>query len=384
MGPLAGYKVIEFVGIGPGPFCGMLLSDMGADVLRLDRTRPSGLGFDAPVAYDVTARGRRSVSVDTKDPKGVEVALRLIEGADALIDPFRPGVMERLGIGPDACFARNPKLIYGRMTGWGQDGPMAPAAGHDINYIALSGALYHFGEEGRGPVPPLNLVGDFGGGGLFLAYGMVCALLEAKESGKGQVVDAAMVEGAATLMTGAYGYRRAGVVRDRRGTNVIDGGAHFYNCYETKDGGHVTVGAIEPKFYSLLLDALGLADADLPDQNDQAHWPAMKARFAEIFKTKTRDEWCAVMEGTDICFAPVLSMGEAPTHPHNVARESFVEIAGFAQPAPGPKFSRTKPATPAAPHEIGADTDAVLAEWGFAGDEVAALKSARVVGWHGD
>ncbi|MBZ0325168.1 MAG: CoA transferase, partial [Alphaproteobacteria bacterium] len=321
---------------------------------------------------------------DTKDPKGVEVALRLIEGADALIDPFRPGVMERLGIGPDACFARNPKLIYGRMTGWGQDGPMAPAAGHDINYIALSGALYHFGEEGRGPVPPLNLVGDFGGGGLFLAYGMVCALLEAKESGKGQVVDAAMVEGAATLMTGAYGYRRAGVVRDRRGTNVIDGGAHFYNCYETKDGGHVTVGAIEPKFYSLLLDALGLADADLPDQNDQAQWPAMKARFAEIFKTRTRDEWCAVMEGTDICFAPVLSMGEAPSHPHNVARESFVEVAGFAQPAPGPKFSRTKPATPAAPHEIGADTDAVLAEWGFAGDEIAALKSARVVGWHGD
>ena len=288
MGPLKGMKVVELAGIGPGPFCGMLLADMGAEVLRVDRTEPSGLGVGAPPKYSVILRGRRSVAVDMKHPKGIETILRLTERADAFIDPFRPGVVERLGVGPDVCLGLNPKLVYGRMTGWGQDGPMAAAAGHDMNYIALSGALYHIGEAGRGPVPPLNLVGDFGGGGLFLAWGMMCALYEARASGQGQVVDASMVEGSAALLASSFGYMDFGLLSEERGTNMLDGGAHFYFPYETKDGKHVSVGSIEPKFYKLLLEATGLADEDLPAQSDKAHWPDMKKRLAAIFKTKTR------------------------------------------------------------------------------------------------
>jgi len=384
MGPLAGLKVVEMVGIGPGPFTGMLLSDMGAEVIRVDRTAPSGLGLGASPQFSVTARGRKSMSVDLKQKKGIETVLRLVERADAFIDPFRPGVCERLGLGPDVCLGLNPKLVYGRMTGWGQDGPMANAAGHDLNYIALSGALFHIGEEGRGPVPPLNLVGDFGGGGLYLAWGMMCAIYEAMKSGQGQVVDAAMVEGAATLLCSIYGYYKLGIINDQRGTNMLDGGAHFYGCYETKDGGYISIGPIEPKFYAMLLDKIGLAGADLPEQSDKSQWAAMKKRFAEIFKTKTRDEWCALMEGTDICFAPVLSMGEAPSHPHNVARENFIEVAGVIQPAPGPKFSRTKPATPTPAAIPGEHTEEILGDWGFSDKEIAALKAAKAIGWQAD
>jgi alpha-methylacyl-CoA racemase len=380
MGPLAGVKVIEIAGIGPGPFCAMTLSDMGAEVLRVDRTEDSGLGIDVDKKYDLLGRGRRSVAVDLKSERGVEVVLGLVERADALIEGFRPGVAERLGIGPDVCLERNPRLVYGRMTGFGQDGPMATAAGHDINYIALSGALHSIGRKGEKPVPPLNLVGDFGGGGIYLAFGIVCALLERERSGSGQVVDAAMVDGAAALMTAIFGLRAAGIVSDERGTNVLDSGAHFYDTYETKDGKWISIGSIEPKFHAELLRLADLEGEELPKQFDQAKWPEFAARLTEVFKSKTRDEWCEIMEGSDVCFAPVLAMTEVAEHPHNKARGTFVEVGGVVQPGPAPRFSRTEAEIQGPAPARGADTDEALADWGVSTDEIAALREAGAIG----
>ena len=372
MGPLEGIRVIELAGIGPGPFCAMVLSDMGAEVLRIDRAdRVTGQDGERPPA-DVLNRGRRSVGVDLKQPAAVDAVLRLVERADVLIEGFRPGVTERLGLGPDVCLARNPRLIYGRMTGWGQEGPLASAAGHDINYISLAGVLHAIGRSGQPPAPPMNLVGDFGGGGLILAFGIACALVERARSGQGQVIDAAMVDGAALLMAAIHGLRAMGAWKEERGANMLDSGAHFYDAYETKDGKYVSVGSIEPQFYELLLKHSGLAGEELPPQRDQRHWPRMKARLTEIFRTRTRDEWCAIMEGTDVCFAPVLSMSEAYAHPHNVARGTFVSVAGVQQPGPAPRFSRTPGVIGRPPARPGQHTDEVLAELGIRGKENAA------------
>ncbi len=376
MGPLEGIRIIEIAGIGPGPFCGMMLSDMGAEVLRIDRAdrvREPG------VSGDLLARGRKSVGVDLKSPRGVEVVLRLVEKADALFEGFRPGVTERLGIGPDDCMARNPGLVYGRMTGWGQEGPMAQAAGHDINYISLAGALEPMGRRGEKPMIPLNLVGDFGGGGLILAFGIACALLEKQRSGKGQVVDAAMVDGAAILMTMFHGMRGVGFWSDERGTNLLDSGAHFYDVYECKDGGHISIGSIEPQFYAELLQRTGLDEGTLGGQNDRARWGENKERVAALFRTKTRDQWCAELEGTDVCFAPVLSMGEAPSHPHNQARGTFVEREGLVQPAPAPRFSRTEAQIQGPPPTAGSHTDEALGAWGFDAAEISALREQRAI-----
>ena len=379
MGPLAGYKVVELAGIGPGPMCAMLLSDMGAEVLRVDRVQPSGLGIGQPTKYSLLNRGRRSVAIDMKKPQGVEAVLRLIEQADALIEGFRPGVMERLGLGPEVCLSRNPKLIYGRMTGWGQDGPLAHAAGHDMNYIALIGALHCIGNAGGPPVPPLNLVGDFGGGALYLAFGIACGLLEAQKSGQGQVVDAAMVDGAASLMTAVYGMNGMGMWSDKRGENILDSGAHFYQVYRTKDDKYVSIASIEAKFYAELLERTGLDTEHLPKQMDRGKWPELQARLAEVFKQKTRDEWCAIMEGSDICFAPVLTLDEAPEHPHNKARGTFVEVDGVIQPAPAPRFSRSREEIQRPPPSPGEHTDEALADWDFSADEIAELREAEAV-----
>jgi alpha-methylacyl-CoA racemase len=378
-GPLAGVRVIEIAGIGPGPFCGMMLADMGAEVLRVDRAASAGGATAGAPRGDVLARGRRSVGVDLKRAEGVEVVLRLVERADALYEGFRPGVMERLGLGPDACLARNPRLVYGRMTGWGQEGPLAHAAGHDIDYIALAGALGAIGPRGGKPVPPLNLVGDFGGGGMLLAFGMACALFECARSGRGQVVDAAMVDGAAALMAVFYPAAQTGWWREERGANLLDGGAPFYDAYETKDGKHVAVGAIEPQFWAELVRRLGLAGEALPEQNDRAAWPALKERLAALFRTKTREEWCLILEGSDACFAPVLSLGEAPEHPHARARRAFVEHAGFVQPAPAPRFSRTAPALGLPPALPGEHTDGALADWGFSPEQIRRLREAKAI-----
>jgi alpha-methylacyl-CoA racemase len=379
-GPLSGVKVIEIQGIGPGPFCGMLLADMGAEVLRIDRAQAVRGGDPAQPPLDTLARGRRSVGVDLKSPAGVETVLRLVEQADAFIEGFRPGVTERLGIGPDECLARNPRLVYGRMTGWGQDGPYSPTAGHDINYIALAGALDPIGRAGEKPVPPLNLVGDFGGGGLILAYGIVCALLEAKTSGKGQVIDAAMVDGAAVLTTFIYGLRAMGFWQDERGTNLLDTGAHFYDTYETADGKYVSIGSIEPQFYAELLRLTGLDKEDLPGQMDRSQWGPMKERLEALFRTKTRDEWDAILESSpDVCYAPVLSMAEAPDHPHNKQRGTFVEVGGVVQPAPAPRLSRTPGAVSRPPAHPGQHTDEALADWGFAADEIAKLRETGAI-----
>ncbi len=380
MGPLAGLKVVELAGIGPGPFCAMLLSDMGAEVLRVDRTQPSGLGVTRPAKFDLLNRGRRSIAVDLKHKQGIETVMRLVEKADALIEPFRPGVAERLGVGPEDCLKRNPKLIYARMTGWGQDGPLAHAAGHDLNYISISGALNAIGPADA-PVPPLNLVGDFGGGALYMAFGIMCGVWEAQRSGKGQVVDVSMVEGAAALATGFYGMMAAGIWQDKRAVNILDGGAHFYGVYETKDGRHVSLGAIEGKFYDLMLDKLGIPKEGLPKQFDRAQWPAMRKRIADVVKTKTQEEWRTIMEGTDVCFAPVLSFLEAPNHPHNKARGSFVEVEGVVQPGPAPKFSRTKPKVQRPPSNPGQHTDEALRDWGFAAGDIAELKKQGAIGW---
>ena len=379
-GPLSGVRIIEVAGIGPGPFAAMLLSDMGAEVLRVDRAQAVRGGDPNTPPIDVLNRGRRSIGVDLKNADGVETVLKLVESADALIEGFRPGVAERLGIGPDDCLSRNPKLVYGRMTGWGQEGPMANAAGHDINYIALAGALHPIGRAGGPPVPPLNLVGDFGGGGMFLAFGVVCALLEAKSSGQGQVVDAAMIDGAAVLMSMFHGFSAVGMWNEERGTNLLDTGAHFYDVYETSDGKYVSIGSIEPQFYAELLQKTGLTDdADLKMQMNRPQWAALKVRLAEVFKSKTRDEWCEIMEGSDVCFAPVLSLSEAPHHPHNQARGTFSEVNGIWQATPAPRFSRTPGALERPAAHAGQHTDEALADWGFAVDEISKLRDAGAI-----
>jgi alpha-methylacyl-CoA racemase len=377
MGPLSGVKILEVAGIGPGPFAAMMLADMGADVLRLDRS--GSVGRATGPSREILNRGRRSVAVDLKNPEGIETVLRLVEEADALIEGFRPGVMERLGLGPEVCMARNPRLVFGRMTGFGQDGPMAQAAGHDINYIALAGTLEAIGRAGERPYAPLNLVGDFGGGGMLLAFGVLCALLERNQSGAGQVVDAAMVDGAAVLMTMMHGMQAVGFWNEERGTNLLDSAAHFYDVYETKDGKYISLGSIEPQFYAELLRLTGLDAADLPPQMDRSRWPELKVKIMEIFKSKTRDEWCEIMEGTDVCFAPVLSMKEAPTHPHNVHRSTFVENAGIVQPAPAPRFSRTPAEIQRPPANPGEHTSEALADWGFSNEDVRKLRASKAI-----
>jgi len=378
VGPLQGVKIIEIAGIGPGPFAAMMLADMGAEVIRVDRAQSVSGDFSRP-NLDVLNRGRRSVGVDLKNPDGVETVMRLVKRADAFLEGFRPGVTERLGIGPDECLARNPRLVYGRMTGWGQDGPYAQAAGHDINYIALAGTLAHLGRRGEKPTPPLNLVGDFGGGGMLLAFGVACALVETAHSGEGQVIDAAMVDGAATLMAMMWGFRATGMFSEERGVNLLDTGAPFYDTYETADGKYVAIGSIEPKFYAELLERAGISDEDLPHQMDPSGWSATKERFTALFKTKTRDEWCALMEATDVCFAPVLTMSEATGHPHIRARETIVERDGVAQPAPSPRFSRTPGEISRGASWPGEQTDEVLADWGFTTDEIAALHNTNAI-----
>jgi len=374
MGPLAGITVIELAGIGPGPFAAMMLSDMGANVIRIDRARGDEPGVHVPYRMNVMNRGRRSVAVNLKSPAGVETVLKLIEKADALIEGFRPGVTERLGLGPEPCLQRNPRLVYGRMTGYGQDGPMATVAGHDIDYIALSGMLSMIGERDRKPVAPLNLVGDFGGGGMFLAFGVVCGILEARGSGRGQIVDAAMVEGAAMLGNIFQSFRAQNQLSPRRGDNILDGGAHFYDTYETKDGGYMAIGAIEAPFYKKLLELMGLNQAEFEPQMDKTRWPEWKRRFAEVFKTKTRAEWTKLMVHEDACAMPVLSLDEAAAHPHNRARKAFVEFAGVEQAAPAPRFSRTVPELKQPPAEPGEHSDAVLAEFGFSAADIAKLR----------
>jgi len=375
-GPLSGVRVVEFEAIGPGPFAGMLLADMGADVLLVDRPAESGLGLKRERWMDVMMRGRRSITLDLKAPGAAQAALEMIGRADALIEGFRPEVMERLGLGPGPCLGRNPKLVYGRMTGWGQDGPLAPRAGHDINYIALAGVLHAFGRRGEAPVPPLNLVGDFGGGGMLLGFGIACALLHAQKTGQGQVVDAAMVEGASLLAAMFSGMLAAGRWTEERGVNILDTGAPWYDVYETRDGKHVAIGAIEAKFYEELTSRLRLKD--LPSQNDRAGWPALRRAFAAAFKSKTRDEWCAVFDGSDACFAPVLSFSEARGHPHNVARRGYVTSAGVAQPAPAPRFSATPGAVRRDPPERGAGGRAALTDWGFSDADLARLRTGGV------
>ena len=384
-GPLDGVRVIELAGLGPCPMCGMLLAELGADVLRIERVGPSGLGFDLPPEADLLHRSRPAVAVDLKEAAGIDLVLALVERADVLIEGFRPGVMERLGLGPEPCARRNRRLVYGRVTGWGQSGPLAGTAGHDLDYIALTGALHAIGRAGQPPVPPLNLVGDFGGGALYLAVGVLAALVEARRSGRGQVVDAAMVDGAASLMTAAYALRAAGLADDRRGTNVLDGGAHYYDVYETRDGRHLAVAAIEPKFYAELLRRLGLDPATLP-QAPRRDWSAHKAELAAVFRTRTRDEWMAAFEGSDACVAPVLDLDEAPRHPHNRARETFVQRAGRWQPNAAPRFTRTPTRIHSDPAPAGPDPREPLRKWGIgdgSGDrrvDVDALIAAGVVG----
>ena len=365
-GPLAGYKIIEIAGIGPGPFAAMMLSDMGAEVVRVERVQAVRDATSSNANWDVMQRGRKNIAIDLKQPDGVEALLQLVERADALIEGFRPGVMERLGVGPDICLARNKKLVFGRMTGWGQDGPYANSAGHDINYIALAGALAHFGRAGEAPVPPLNMVGDFGGGGMLLAYGVVCALLEAQRSGAGQVVDAAMVDGSAILMSMFWGFKNIGMHDENaRGTNMLDTGAHFYDVYKCSDGKYVSIGSIEPQFYAQLLQLTGLAsDAEFANQQDRSMLPKLKKRLTDVFATKSQSEWSQIMEGTDVCFAPVLTMSEAAKHPHNVARETFIKVDGVVQPAPAPRFSRTQTSVSHGPVVAGENTREVLQSWG--------------------
>jgi alpha-methylacyl-CoA racemase len=381
MGPLAGYRIVEMAGIGPAPFAAMLLADMGAEVIRVDRREAADLGLPGrDVRFDVLHRGRRSIAVDVKAEAGREVVKRLAAKVDAVVEGFRPGVMERLGLGPEVLRALNPRLVFGRMTGFGQDGPLASAAGHDIDYIALAGVLHAIGRKGEAPVPPLNLVGDFGGGGMFLAFGVVCALLEAQRSGKGQVVDAAMVDGSATLMALMFGLYAQGSWKDERGVNVLDTGAPWYDTYRTKDGRWLAVGAIEKRFYEAFVQRLGLNMSELPRQHDRSGWPELRRRFAETVAGKTRDEWEGIFEGSDACVAPVLSLGEVARHPHNAARGTFVERDGVLQPAPAPRFSRTVPEMGAPPRPAGADTEAVLADFGFSQPEIDRLRDTGVVG----
>ena len=376
MGPLHGYTVIELAGIGPAPMGGMLLADMGAEVIRIERAS----GASALVMKDVSARGKKSVVINLKDPAGLETLLRMVENADVLIDPYRPGVCEKLGIGPQVCLARNPRLVFARMTGWGQDGPLAQSAGHDINYISITGALFAMGRKGEQPVPPLNLVGDMGGGGMLLVNGVLAALLETANSGQGQVIDVAMVDGAAQLMWMFYGFQAIGLWdATQREANMLDGGAHFYDTYECADGQYISLGSIEPQFYALLKQLAGLSEDDFGAQNDQASWPVMKEKLTAVIRQKTQAQWCAIMEGTDVCFAPVLNFMEAPRHPANVARNTYVEVDGITQPAPAPRFSRTPSKVQHGAHDIGQDTSSVLTAMGFAEQELVSLRAAGAI-----
>jgi len=375
MGPLKGLQIIEMAGIGPAPFCGMVLSDLGANVIRIDRVTSAG----SVSRQEASNRGKKSIAVDLKTTKGIEVVLNLVEASDALFEGFRPGVMEKLGLGPDVCLQKNKKIVFGRMTGWGQEGPLAFAAGHDINYISLSGVLATIGRPGSPPVPPLNLIGDYGGGGMLLALGLVAALFETKSSGKGQVIDAAMVDGSALLMTMIYTMRGMGLWKDSLGSNFLDGGAHFYDTYECKDGKYISIASIEPKFYQLLREITPLEDSIFDDQLSRESWPEQKKALKEIFLKKTQQEWCDLMEGTDICFAPVLNMAEAPEHPHNKARDTFIELEGIVQPAPAPRFSRTVPEVYPAPAYVGEHTEEVLKSIGMQDSDIEDLKASGEV-----
>lgn len=374
MGPLSGIRIVEFEGLGPAPFAGMMFADMGAEVISITRkTCPEDRDF----VNSISERGKKSIAINLKSPEGVETVLKLLEKSDALIEGFRPGVMERLGLSPQTCLARNPKLVFGRMTGWGQTGPLAHAAGHDINYISLSGALGAIGRAGEKPMPPLNLVGDFGGGGMFLAFGVVSAILEASRSGQGQVVDTSMVEGSAVLMHMMYSFFNNGQWQDQRGANMLDTGAHYYETYETADGQYMSVGPIEPQFYALLMEKAELDPSVFGNQNDIARWPDMKKALAEVFKSKTRQQWCEIFEGSDACVAPILNMTEAPRHPHNVERGSFIDVGGHIQPGPAPKFSRTAPEVSAPAPRPGSDTRAVLEQvLGLNSEELASLQGS--------
>jgi alpha-methylacyl-CoA racemase len=378
MGPLTGVRVLEIASLAPAPFGCMILADLGADVLRIDRAERCGPLAAQP--RDPLSRSRRSIGLNLKDGTAIDLLLRLIEDADVLVEGFRPGVAERLGFGPALCADRNPRLIFARMTGWGQHGPLAHTAGHDIDYIAISGALGMVGRAGESPVPPVNLIGDFGGGGMLMALGILAALVERERSGAGQVVDAAMVDGSALLTSFVYGLRAAGGWQDARGSNLLDGGAPFYDTYATADGEYVAVGALEPQFYAALLHGLDLVDAGLPEQHDRDGWPVLRQRFTEAFAQRTRAEWEQVFAGTDACVSPVLSLAEAPAHPHAVARNAFVAVGGVTQPAPAPRFGRTPAHSPAPPPRPGADTDAVLADLGLSAADVTDLRSRGVIG----
>jgi alpha-methylacyl-CoA racemase len=371
MGPLEGVKIVEFTGIGPSPLAAMMLADMGAAIIRIDRAGPTDLGIPMPEKFEFTKRSRAVIGLDLKQPASIQFALRLIDGADALIEGFRPGVMERLGLGPDICLKRNPTLAYGRVTGWGQDGPLALAAGHDLNYIALTGALHAIGRKGQKPTPPLNLVGDYGGGALYLVTGLLAAIISARATGVGQVVDAAMVDGALSLMTPIYAMKAGGRLTAPRGENQLDSGAYFYEVYECSDGQFISIASIEAKFHAELLQRLEIDPATMPPQQDRSKWPDAKARLTALFKTRSRDGWCHILEGTDVCFAPVLSMDEAHEHPHNVARSAFIDIGGQRQPAPAPRFGTTKLGPPAPPGSV--DPRETLRAWGFSSSELAAL-----------
>ena len=375
MGPLKGLKIIEMAGIGPGPFCGMVLADLGAEIIRVDRASAIGTGSKK----EPSNRGKKSIAVDLKAKEGVEVVLKLIETADAIFEGFRPGVMERLGIGPEVCMARNDRIVFGRMTGWGQEGPLANAAGHDINYISLSGALAAIGRPGSPPVPPLNLIGDFGGGGMLLALGLVAALLESKESKQGQVVDAAMTDGSALLMTMIYSMQSSGMWKTTMGSNLLDGGSHFYDTYECKDGKFISIGSIEPQFYALLCQIAELDEKVFSKQMSRDLWPEQKEEIKKVFLKKTRDEWCELMEGTDVCFAPVLDMSEAPQHPHNKERKTFIDLEGVTQPAPAPRFSRTEPEVVSSPSIVGEHTNEVLSSIGLSEEDISTLKTSGAV-----
>lgn len=375
MGPLQGLKIIEVAGIGPGPFCGMLFADMGAEVISIEKSTDK----TKTRLPDCARRGKRSIALNLKSEEGVATLLKLVEGADAIFEGFRPGVMEKLGLGPDACLKVNPKIVYGRMTGWGQYGPLSQAAGHDINYISLTGALHAMGRSHDKPVPPLNLVGDFGGGGMFLAFGMVCALLEAQKSGKGQVIDAAMTDGSALLMSMFNFLQQVGMWSTERGTSFLDSGAHFYEVYETLDNKYISIGSIEPQFYQVLMEKAQLNVDIFSQQNNQKKWPEMKAQLEAVFKSKTQDEWCLLMEGTDVCFAPVLNLNEAQQHPHNIARDTYINVGGMMQPAPAPRFSRTSPEVQFSARANGEDTDTVLADWGFSLEEISTLRKSAAL-----
>ncbi|MDD9895900.1 MAG: CaiB/BaiF CoA-transferase family protein [Gammaproteobacteria bacterium] len=375
MGPLAGIKVVEMAAIGPGPFCSMMLSDMGAEVIRIDRLDQKGSGHRSNVLY----RGRKSIALDLKNPLGVERPLDLIAQADVVVSGCRPGVMERLGFGPDVCLERNPKLVFGRMTGWGQEGPLSQSAGHDINYISIAGALGAMGYADRPPAPPLNLIGDFGGGAMYLLTGILAALVERNSSGKGQVIDAAMTDGTASLLSPFFGLMDMGMWTTNRYSNRLDGGAFYYGSYECKDARYISIGSLEPQFYALLLEKCGITDDSFKEQLDQESWPIKREKMEAIFKTKTRDEWCEIMEGTDVCFAPVLDLGEAPDHPHNKARNTYIDFEGVTQPAPAPRFSRTQGEIQSTSAMAGEHTEEILLAWGFGSDQIAELKTTGAI-----